>query len=68
MGDSSTDPLRLVGFSLLGDQPMHLHRHSFELVNFAGRATSGIIKDVVNVPRMPSVQVAATCVRCRHNS
>jgi hypothetical protein len=26
---------------------MHLHRHSFELVNFAGTATSGIIKDVV---------------------
>jgi FtsP/CotA-like multicopper oxidase with cupredoxin domain len=27
--------------------PVHLHRHSFELTNIAGKATSGIIKDVV---------------------
>jgi FtsP/CotA-like multicopper oxidase with cupredoxin domain len=27
--------------------PLHLHRHSFELTRFAGRATSGVIKDVV---------------------
>src|SRR6185312_17372325 len=26
--------------------PMHLHRHSFELTNINGKATSGIIKDV----------------------
>lgn len=37
--------------------PMHLHRHSFELVNFAGTATSGIIKDVVNVPARKGVEV-----------
>jgi FtsP/CotA-like multicopper oxidase with cupredoxin domain len=27
--------------------PLHLHRHSFELTRFAGRPTSGVIKDVV---------------------
>lgn len=27
--------------------PLHLHRHSFELVRVGGRPTSGIIKDVV---------------------
>jgi FtsP/CotA-like multicopper oxidase with cupredoxin domain len=27
--------------------PIHLHRHSFELTRFAGKTTSGILKDVV---------------------
>jgi FtsP/CotA-like multicopper oxidase with cupredoxin domain len=27
--------------------PIHLHRHSFELTTIAGKATSGILKDVV---------------------
>jgi FtsP/CotA-like multicopper oxidase with cupredoxin domain len=27
--------------------PLHLHRHSFELVSIGGKATSGVIKDVV---------------------
>jgi FtsP/CotA-like multicopper oxidase with cupredoxin domain len=27
--------------------PLHLHRHSFELTRVAGKATSGVIKDVV---------------------
>jgi len=26
--------------------PIHLHRHSFELTNFAGKTSSGIFKDV----------------------
>jgi FtsP/CotA-like multicopper oxidase with cupredoxin domain len=29
--------------------PMHLHRHSFELISLAGSNTAGIIKDVVNI-------------------
>jgi FtsP/CotA-like multicopper oxidase with cupredoxin domain len=62
----NTDPLpvergkryRLVFNNDSGDMhPMHLHRHSFELVNFAGRATSGVIKDVVNVPQHKIVAV-----------
>jgi FtsP/CotA-like multicopper oxidase with cupredoxin domain len=49
---------RLVFNNDSGDMhPMHLHRHSFELVKFAGTATSGIIKDVVNVPARKSVEV-----------
>jgi FtsP/CotA-like multicopper oxidase with cupredoxin domain len=35
--------------------PVHLHRHSFELKKFAGKATSGIFKDVVVVPPMSQV-------------
>ena len=27
--------------------PIHLHRHSFELTNFAGTKTAGVMKDVV---------------------
>ena len=27
--------------------PLHLHRHSFELVRVAGKPTAGVIKDVV---------------------
>jgi len=27
--------------------PVHLHRHSFELTNIGGKATAGVIKDVV---------------------
>jgi FtsP/CotA-like multicopper oxidase with cupredoxin domain len=30
--------------------PLHLHRHSFELVDFNGKKTSGILKDTVIVP------------------
>jgi FtsP/CotA-like multicopper oxidase with cupredoxin domain len=30
--------------------PLHLHRHSFELVDVNGKKTSGIIKDTVIVP------------------
>jgi len=40
--------------------PMHLHRHSFELARFAGQATSGLVKDVVNVPRRQTVEVDFT--------
>jgi FtsP/CotA-like multicopper oxidase with cupredoxin domain len=49
---------RLIFRNDSGDMhPMHLHRHSFELVRFAGRPTSGLIKDVVNVPRRQSAEV-----------
>ncbi len=61
-----TDPLlvergkryRLVFNNDSGDMhPMHLHRHSFELVRFDGKPTSGIFKDVVNVPAHKIVEV-----------
>lgn len=37
--------------------PVHLHRHSFELKNFAGKPTVGILKDVVVVPPRSRVEV-----------
>jgi len=37
--------------------PVHLHRHSFELVSVGGKPTAGIIKDTVNVPRNTVVEV-----------
>jgi FtsP/CotA-like multicopper oxidase with cupredoxin domain len=37
--------------------PMHLHRHSFQLVKIAGRPTAGILKDVVSVPARKQVEV-----------
>jgi FtsP/CotA-like multicopper oxidase with cupredoxin domain len=61
-----TDPLvvergkryRLVFRNDSGDMhPMHLHRHVFELTRFADRPTSGIMKDVVNVPPRQTVEV-----------
>jgi FtsP/CotA-like multicopper oxidase with cupredoxin domain len=39
------------------DHPVHLHRHSFELRNIAGKNTVGVVKDVVVVPRRKSVEV-----------
>ncbi len=37
--------------------PVHLHRHSFELTKFAGRVTSGVVKDVVMVGGYQEVEV-----------
>jgi FtsP/CotA-like multicopper oxidase with cupredoxin domain len=37
--------------------PLHLHRHSFELVDFNGTKTAGVIKDVVNIPLYGRVTV-----------
>jgi FtsP/CotA-like multicopper oxidase with cupredoxin domain len=49
---------RLVFRNDTGDMhPIHLHRHSFELVSFAGKKTAGLIKDTVNVPRRQTVEV-----------
>jgi FtsP/CotA-like multicopper oxidase with cupredoxin domain len=37
--------------------PVHLHRHTFELIRVAGKATSGVMKDVVVVPAWKEVEV-----------
>ena len=37
--------------------PVHLHRHSFELVNVAGKPTRGVFKDVVDVMPRSKVEV-----------
>jgi FtsP/CotA-like multicopper oxidase with cupredoxin domain len=54
-----TDPImvergkryRIVLHNLSGDMhPIHLHRHTFEITNFMGKAMSGLMKDVVILP------------------
>jgi len=37
--------------------PIHLHRHSFELIRIAGQPTSGVIKDVVMLGGYQEVEV-----------
>jgi FtsP/CotA-like multicopper oxidase with cupredoxin domain len=37
--------------------PVHLHRHSFEVVSVAGKPTAGIIKDTINVVKNTTVEV-----------
>ncbi|HEY3785933.1 MAG TPA: multicopper oxidase domain-containing protein [Steroidobacteraceae bacterium] len=37
--------------------PVHLHRHSFELVNIAGQPTAGVMKDVVMLGGYRQVEV-----------
>ena len=39
------------------DHPVHLHRHAFELVSIRGKATSGVLKDVVIVEAKSTVEV-----------
>lgn len=38
-------------------RPVHLHRHTFELVRVGGTATAGVKKDVVVVPPRQQVEV-----------
>ena len=61
-----TDPLpvqagrryRLAFHNKSGDaHPIHLHRHTFEITKFRGRSTSGVLKDVINVPRYQNAEV-----------
>ena len=61
-----TDPIRVkegfryrLAFDNRSDEahPLHLHRHTFELMSIAGVATSGIYKDVVVVPAKSVVEV-----------
>jgi FtsP/CotA-like multicopper oxidase with cupredoxin domain len=64
-----TDPIRVrtnyryrLRFDNQSDEahPVHLHRHTFELTRFAGKATAGVMKDVVVVPPMKQVEVDFT--------
>ncbi len=48
-----------LAFRNLADDPhpVHLHRHTFELVRVNGRATAGVMKDTVIVPGYGTVDV-----------
>jgi FtsP/CotA-like multicopper oxidase with cupredoxin domain len=49
---------RLTFRNASGDQhPMHLHRHSFEVVRIGDKTLSGLVKDVVNVMPLQTVSV-----------
>jgi FtsP/CotA-like multicopper oxidase with cupredoxin domain len=51
---------RLIVRSKVGSadiHPMHLHRHSFELIRVAEKKTAGIMKDVVMVGGYQEVEV-----------
>ena len=37
--------------------PVHLHRHSFELTSIAGKATAGVIKDVVMLGGYQEIEI-----------
>jgi FtsP/CotA-like multicopper oxidase with cupredoxin domain len=61
-----TDPIRVKSgqrYRLIFDNqsddahPVHLHRHAFELVSMAGKATAGVMKDVVMCPPHQKVEV-----------
>jgi FtsP/CotA-like multicopper oxidase with cupredoxin domain len=40
--------------------PLHLHRHTFELIRVAEKPTSGLMKDVVMVPAWKEVEIDVT--------
>jgi FtsP/CotA-like multicopper oxidase with cupredoxin domain len=40
--------------------PMHLHRHSFEIVRIAGQPTAGVIKDVAMLGGYQSMEIDVT--------
>ena len=52
---------RLVFVNSSGEgHPLHLHRHSFEVVSIAGKACSGLIKDTVMIAPYSSMKVEFT--------
>jgi FtsP/CotA-like multicopper oxidase with cupredoxin domain len=62
-----TDPIRVkaggryrLAFDNRSDEahPVHLHRHSFEIAEIGGAATSGVFKDVVVVGAMSQMEVS----------
>jgi FtsP/CotA-like multicopper oxidase with cupredoxin domain len=49
---------RLILDNNSGDEhPVHLHRHSFEITKVGDKATSGVIKDTISMPRYSKSEV-----------
>jgi FtsP/CotA-like multicopper oxidase with cupredoxin domain len=53
--------------------PVHLHRHSFEIVKIGNRKTAGVMKDVINLESYQKIEVdfiadnpGATLFHCHH--
>ncbi len=50
--------LPLIFHNETGDShPHHLHRHDFEIVTIGGKASAGVMKDIVNVTRFSNAEV-----------
>ena len=37
--------------------PVHLHRHSFEIIKVGDKPTSGVIKDTISLPRFSTAEI-----------
>jgi FtsP/CotA-like multicopper oxidase with cupredoxin domain len=37
--------------------PLHLHRHTFEVVSVGGMRSSGVMKDIVNIPHFSKAEI-----------
>ncbi|MFI5033317.1 MAG: multicopper oxidase family protein, partial [Reyranellales bacterium] len=49
---------RLVMNNNSGDEhPVHLHRHSFEITKARDKATSGVVKDTISMPRFSTAEI-----------
>lgn len=44
------------------DHPVHLHRHTFEVVRVGDRRMSGLLKDVLNVPAWKQAEVEVPAI------
>ncbi len=65
---------RLIMNNNNGDEhPVHLHRHSFEIVKVGDKTTSGVFKDTIHMPRYSTAEIefvaqnpGATLFHCHH--
>ncbi|HEX7969989.1 MAG TPA: multicopper oxidase domain-containing protein, partial [Stellaceae bacterium] len=65
---------RLAMTNKSGDNhPVHLHRHTFEVVKIGDKPTSGLLKDTLNMPRYTTAEIqfvaddpGATLFHCHH--
>jgi FtsP/CotA-like multicopper oxidase with cupredoxin domain len=49
---------RLIMENHSGDEhPVHLHRHSFEITKVGDKATAGVIKDTISLPRFSTAEI-----------
>jgi len=49
---------RLVMNNSSGDEhPLHMHRHTFEVVKVGDKTTSGLLKDTISMPRYSTAEV-----------
>ena len=39
------------------EHPVHLHRHSFEVTRIGDKATSGLMKDTISMPRQSTAEI-----------